>query len=100
MPVQCINFPFGFIFLFHTFGAFSKLFIDIYVFYMVKLSIFITFLSVEMWKLSHLTEFNNSISRFRIRLLIERVLGRVVCGCRVPNRTHKRVDHYADDRGK
>ena len=29
---QCINFPFGFIFLFHTFGAFSKLFIDIYVF--------------------------------------------------------------------
>ena len=67
MPVQCINFPFGFIFLFHTFGAFSKLFIDIYVFYMVKLSIFITFLSVEMWKLSHLTEFNNSFSRFRIR---------------------------------
>ena len=84
MPVQCINFPFGFIFLFHTFGAFSKLFIDIYVFYTVKLSIFITFLSVEMWKLSHLTEFNNSFSRFRIRLLIERVLGRVVCGCRVP----------------
>ena len=49
MPVQCINFLFGFIFLFHTFGAFSKLFIDIYVFYTVKLSIFITFLSVEMW---------------------------------------------------
>ena len=98
MPVQCINFPFGFIFLFHTFGAFSKLFIDIYVFYAVKLSIFITFLSVEMWKLSHLTEFNNSFSRFRIRLLIERVRGRVVCGCRVPNRTHKRRNHYADDR--
>ena len=34
MPVQCINFLFGFIFLFHTFGAFSKLFIDIYVFYL------------------------------------------------------------------
>ena len=32
MPVQYINFPFGFIFLFHTFGTFSKLFIDIYVF--------------------------------------------------------------------
>ena len=67
MPVQCINFPFGFTFLFHAFWAFSKLFIDIYVFYMVKLSIFITFLSVEMWELSHLTEFNNSFSRFRIR---------------------------------
>lgn len=50
MPVQCINFPFGFISLFHTFGAFSKLFIDIYVFYAVKSSIFITFLSVEMRK--------------------------------------------------
>ena len=97
MPVQCINFPFGFISLFHTFGAFSKLFIDICVFYTVKLSIFITFLSVEMRKLSHLTEFNNSFSQFRIRLLIERVLGRVVCGCRVPNRTHKRGNHYADD---
>ena len=35
-----------------------------------------------MWKLSHLTEFNNSFSRFRIRLLVERVRGRVVCGCR------------------
>ena len=51
-----------------------------------------------MWKLSHLTEFNNSFSRFRIRLLIERVHGRVVCGCRAPNRTHKRRNHYADDR--
>jgi len=32
MPVHCINFPFGFIFLFYSSRAFSKLFIDIHVF--------------------------------------------------------------------
>ena len=51
-----------------------------------------------MWKLSHSTEFDNSFSRFRIRLLIE---GFAAEWCvAAANRTGhiKRRNHYADDR--
>ena len=90
MPVWYVNFSFSLSLSLHAFCALSEFFRYIYAFFIVKANIFATFQSVEMRKLSLSTEFDNSFSRFRIRLLVERVRSGVVCGCRVPNRTHKK----------
>jgi len=50
------------------------------------------FLSLEMRKMKGSTRFDISRTTLRIRLRAERVRGRVVCGCSVPDRNKKKEE--------
>ena len=59
---------------------------------MAKSYIFECFLSLEMRKMKGSTRFDISRTTLRIRLRAERVRGRVVCGCSVPDRNKKKEE--------